>query len=86
MSTIKVQADRHTLRGARARLDMTQDELARAAGISRLALVQCERGTVAPHRSTLDAIQTALEARGSVFTNDDKPGFYFDKDKVAIPT
>ena len=86
MSTGKVRADRHTLRGARARLDLTQDELARAAGLSRLAVVQCERGKVAPHQSTLDAIQSALEARGIVFTNGDKPGFYFDKTKVDIPT
>ena len=45
-----------------------------------------ENGKTTPHESTREAIQGALEARGIVFTNGDLPGFYFDKDKVIIPT
>ncbi len=86
MSTEKVKADRHTLRAARARLELTQEALGSAAGVSALAVRQLETGKVASHESTREAIQSALEARGIVFTNGDKPGFYFDKTKADIPT
>jgi hypothetical protein len=45
-----------------------------------------ERGKTEAHDATRNAIQEALEARGIVFTNGDKPGFYFDKGKVIIPS
>ncbi len=86
LSTEKVRSDRETLKGARVRLGMNQEQLAKAAGLSRGAIAEFESGKTAPHQSTLDAIQGALEARGLVFTNGDRPGFYFDKDKVIIPT
>lgn len=75
-----------TLKAARVQLGMDQAQLAQAAGLSRKAIVEFENGQTAPHESTWAAIQSALESRGIVFMNGDKPGFYFDKDKAAIPT
>jgi transcriptional regulator with XRE-family HTH domain len=86
VSTGKVRADRDTLKAARVRVGLEQEGLARAAGLTQQTVSNFEIGKTAPHESTRSAIQTALEARGIVFTNGDRPGFYFDKEKVAIPT
>lgn len=86
MSTGKVEADRDTLRSARVRLNMTQDDLAKASGVSRVAIARFESGQSVPHQATREAIQAALEARGIVFTNGDRPGFYLDRSKAIIPT
>lgn len=86
VSSQKVRANRANLKAARVSLGMEQAQLAQAAGLSRQAIVQFESGKTSPHESTWIAIQSALEARGIVFTNGDKPGFYFDKDKVVVPT
>ena len=82
----KVQADRSLLKAARVKLGLEQEQLAKAAGLHLNTISNFEKGKAAPHDSTRLAIQEALEARGIVFTNGDKPGFYFDKDKVIIPT
>lgn len=86
MSSEKVKANRATLKAARVQLGLHQSQLADAAGLSSKAIVEFETGKTAPHESTWTAIQTALETRGIVFTNGDKPGFYFDKDRVIIPS
>ena len=86
VSTQKVKSDKDTLKAARVRLRMNQEQLAKAAGLSRAAIADFERGDTTPYESTLTAIQSALEARGIVFTNGDRPGFYFDKEKAVIPT
>lgn len=86
VSTGKVQADRNTLKGARVRMGLDQKQLAAAAGLTQETVSNFERGKTAPHEATRSAIQTALEARGIVFTNGDRPGFYFDKEKVIVPT
>ena len=86
VSTGKVQAGRNILKSARVHLEMDQKQLAKAAGLTQETVSNFERGKTAPHDSTRAAIQEALEARGIVFTNGDKPGFYFDKDKVIVPT
>lgn len=65
---------------------MDQEAIAKAAGIHTQTVYRMESATVAPHESTRLAYQEALEARGIVFTNGDKPGFYFDKDRVIIPS
>ena len=48
---------------ARLRLDrqLTQEELAKKAGLSRIALGKIERGTVVPRARTLDALGKALQ-------------------------
>ena len=86
LSSGKVQADRSLLKAARVKLGMDQEQLAKAAGLHPNTIVKFETGTVAPHESTRNAIQQALEARGIVFTNGNLPGFYYDKSKVLIPT
>jgi len=85
-STGKVQADRATLKGARVRLGLSQKQLAAASGLTHETVSIFELGKTVPHDATQSAIQEALEARGIVFTNGDKPGFYFDKEKVIIPS
>jgi DNA-binding XRE family transcriptional regulator len=86
VSTGKVQADRDTLKAARVRLRLTQEQMGKAADLATMTISTFENGKAAPHESTRQAIQAALEARGIVFTNGDKPGFYFDKDKAIIPS
>lgn len=85
-STGKVRSDRATLKAARVRVGLSQKQLASATGLTHETVSIFELGKTAPHDSTREAIQSALEARGIVFTNGDKPGFYFDKDKVIVPT
>lgn len=86
LSTGKVRADRETLKGARVRLGLDQAKLAQAAGLTRKTVSNFETSKTEPHESTRAAVQQALELRGIVFTNGDRPGFFFDKDKVVIPT
>ncbi|WP_145620229.1 helix-turn-helix transcriptional regulator [Nitrospirillum bahiense] len=49
---------------ARALLGLSQDELAAAAGISRKTLVDIERGTGDPKRSSMDRVEEYLRSRG----------------------
>ena len=86
MSTKKVQARRQDLKAARVSLGLEQEQLAKAAGLNAMTISAFENGKTAPRESTREAIQSALEARGIVFTNGDLPGFHFDKSKVVIPT
>ena len=86
MSIGKVQARRQHLKAARVSLGLEQEQLAKAAGLNPMTISAFENGKTTPHESTREAIQGALEARGIVFTNGDRPGFYFDKSKVIIPT
>ena len=85
MSTEKVRAGRRIMKAARVFLLMEQSELAAAARVSNPTLSAFELGKVKPQQLTRLAIQDALEARGIVFTNGGKPGFYFDRDRVRVP-
>lgn len=58
------------IRAARALLDLNQNELAKAAGISLRTLNTLERAVVAPRMETLRALQAVLEARGIEFLPD----------------
>lgn len=73
------------LKAARVWLRLEQEQLARAAGLTRETVSNFEGGRTTPHESTRQKIQEALEARGIVFTNGDRPGFYFDKARAVIP-
>jgi transcriptional regulator with XRE-family HTH domain len=55
------------IKGARGLLDWTQDELAKATGLSRPALNNLERGETSPHSDTLRRIQKAMERAGVEF-------------------
>ncbi len=58
------------IRAARALLDLNQEELAKAAGLSLRTLNTLERAVVAPRMETLRALQAVLEARGIEFLPD----------------
>ena len=61
-------------RGARGMLAWNQSQLADAANVSRMTVVEFEGGRRAPHSNNLTAIRTALEAAGVEFTHGDSPG------------
>jgi len=74
------------LRQARALLRMSQEQLAKAAGIARPTLSEIENGKTVPHESTTEAIRAALERRGIVFTDEGRPTCYYDETKAEIHT
>ena len=58
------------LRGARAILGLTQDELAERSLVSRPSLSEIEAGNRMPQRSTMAAITRALVVAGIIFGAD----------------
>jgi transcriptional regulator with XRE-family HTH domain len=58
------------IRAARAMVGWTQDRLAEAAGLSLAVVNNVERDVTDPRRSTLDAIQRALETEGVEFLSE----------------
>ena len=60
-------------------LHIEQEELAVLTGLSRRTISNFENAKLKTRESTRAAIQAALEQRGIVFTNGDKPGFYIDE-------
>ena len=65
-------------------LKLTQQQLADAAGVNKDTIRYFEEGRTVPHEKTLRRIQEALEQRGIVFINGDKPGVQFDPSRVVI--
>ncbi|MGO8867330.1 MAG: helix-turn-helix domain-containing protein [Alphaproteobacteria bacterium] len=61
-------------RAARALLGMSREELANASEVALRTLADFESGTRAPHRPTLGAIRTALEAAGVEFISENNGG------------
>jgi transcriptional regulator with XRE-family HTH domain len=61
-------------RGARALLDMTQPELARAAELGLSTVVDFERMRRAVSKEAIAALQKALEQRGVVFISENGGG------------
>lgn len=61
-------------RMARAALQLGVRDLADAARVSPTTITKLERGDGDPQRRTVEAIRTALEAAGVVFTNGNEPG------------
>ena len=83
-STLKVRIVGEQVAAARKLLRMSLTDLAAATGLTQWTIINFEGGkNVRPE--TVEAIREALLARGIVFTNGDKPGLYFDKDKVTVP-
>jgi DNA-binding XRE family transcriptional regulator len=70
----RVIASSRLIRGARAALGLSQDDLAGHAGVSRETLNALENGKAVSDRSR-ESLQLALEARGVEFTNGNEPGF-----------
>ncbi len=56
------------IRAARALLNWSQEDLAKAAGLSKPALANIERGTSMPRIDTIQSLQVALEEGGVEFT------------------
>lgn len=61
-------------RAARALLDWSRDILAERAKVAKRTLVDFERGARSPQNSTLQVIQTALEAAGVIFISSNGEG------------
>ncbi|MEO1016904.1 MAG: helix-turn-helix domain-containing protein [Pseudomonadota bacterium] len=62
-------------RAARALLAMSQDDLAAVSGVAKRTIADVERATRrSPHRSTLAALQRALEAAGVEFITENGGG------------
>lgn len=85
MSQDKILSKKQIL-GARGLLEMSQAELAVAAGLSIQALNAIEQGKSIPRVSTSDKIRDALERRGIEFTNGGEPGVKLRPSKAIIPT
>lgn len=56
-------------RAARGWLELSQGELAEAAGVSLSTVRDFEKGRRTPIGSTLNAMRTTLEAQGIAFTD-----------------
>jgi transcriptional regulator with XRE-family HTH domain len=67
-------------RAARALVDLTQPQLAEAAGLGLSTLVDFERSRRAVSASASAAIRAALETAGVEFTNGERPGVRLRKD------
>lgn len=59
-------------RAARNWLDLSQEELASAAGVSLSTVRDFEKGRRTPIPATLTAMRVALESRGMGFVDDDR--------------
>jgi predicted transcriptional regulator len=55
------------IRAARALIGWTQADLARASGVSEIAIKNMERGKTDPRMSTLSAIERAFAEAGVMF-------------------
>lgn len=73
------------IRAARGLLLMSLEDLAAAVGITSHSLTRIETGKAVARRQTLDAIRVALEQRGILFTNGDRPGVSLDRSRAIIP-
>ena len=85
-STKKVRATGPQIRAARDLLVITQRQLADAAGVDITTISAYERGGHPAYDSTATKIQEALERRGIIFSNGDRPSVTLDRNKAAIPT
>lgn len=71
---------------ARQFLDMSQLQLAQAAGVSDETIMRWETGQTIPRRETVAKIQAALERRGIEFYNSGEPGVRLRPSKAVIPS
>mgnify|MGYP000187148386 CR=1 FL=1 len=59
------------IRAARAHLDLSQDDVAAATGITKYTLSNIERGATEASSKSLEALQSFFERKGLSFTPDD---------------
>jgi len=82
----KVRASGPQIRAGRDLLRITQQQLADAADVDIKTVSAYERADHPAFDSTADKIQEALERRGIVFTNSDKPSVTLDRSRAIITT
>lgn len=66
-------------------LELKQEDLAKAVGITETALSRIMRGHTQARPRTFTAILEALEKRGIEFTNGNSPGVRYNPEKAIIP-
>ncbi len=84
MSSKALPTGRHVV-AARGLLQMTQDDLARASGVSLRTIIDFETEQRQPRKDTLAALREALEQRGIEFLNSGRPGVRLHPDRTVIP-
>lgn len=77
MSSEKARIFGRQLAAARELLNITQAQLAEAAGVHQPIIARIEAGTVDPRPATIAKLQEAIERQGVEFTNGDNPGVRF---------
>ncbi|MBX5272996.1 helix-turn-helix domain-containing protein [Rhizobium sp. NLR17b] len=78
-----------TLRGGRALLGLSQEELAELAGVSRQIVVRIEKGESNVLVEAVEKVRTALEASGVAFidaTREHGPGVAMTRRPSAMDT
>ncbi|MDD4617197.1 MAG: helix-turn-helix domain-containing protein [Alphaproteobacteria bacterium] len=70
------------IRAARALLDMSQEELAKAAGLTKQAISKIEDGSVQPREGTLADIRRVFDEKGIEFT--ENTGVRFRPEDIRI--
>lgn len=71
-------------RSARGLLDLTQRQLADAAGVSLESLRLFEKNERRPHESTLARVMDAFERRGIEFLNGGSPGVRLHPERSMV--
>lgn len=69
MSQEKTAITRKQILGARGLLELKQEELAAAVGLSQRGLYMIETGNAIPRKKTLERLRSELERRGIEFIN-----------------
>lgn len=82
-STKKLRPTPNQIKAARMLLEMSQQELAAAAGVSDTTIEMFEMKRTRPRADTMDRIVGALHARGIEFTNGRNPGVRLIQDKTS---
>lgn len=82
MSILKITG--RQLKAARGLLDLSQEELSQSTGVSLGSISNFENGKTIPKDETVEALRSALERRGIIFTNGDRPSVTFDRSRAII--
>ena len=80
-----MQLKRKHVAAARELLDMTQQDLAMATGLSLSTIQALESGRKVARSATIEKIREAFERRGIEFYNGDEPGVRFRPSRAVIP-
>jgi predicted transcriptional regulator len=86
MSSEKARIFGRQLAAARELLNITQAQLAVAAGVHQPVIARIEAGTVDPRPSTVAKLREAIDRQGVEFTNGKNPGVRFKDDRAFRQT